>query len=74
MTEKEAAETWCPKAKMGEPRLNADDRDSVRHDRCIGPKCAWWRWDVDKNRTRSSCEGFKGLEAYHGYCGVAGRP
>lgn len=48
MTEIEAESAWCPKAKMGEPRLFADNRESVRHDRCIGRRCMWWRWSEEQ--------------------------
>ena len=44
MTEAEMAEVWCPQAKINEPRLFGDGCESVRHDRCIGSKCGWWRW------------------------------
>ena len=69
MTEQEAAETWCPKAEMDQPRLFETDRESVRHDRCIGRRCAWWRLDHDRNKATPN----DALEA-HGFCGVAGKP
>ncbi len=76
LTEKEAAEKWCPHARCS---ANSDEPSANRYAypsndpgvfaQCIGSRCMQWRWDVsvppgDGPLVRSDT----------GFCGLAGTP
>lgn len=63
MTEKQAAEKWCPMA--GEQRMQR------QHEHCLGSDCAVWRWhDVSNERGEVI---ILPPDQRVGYCGLAGK-
>lgn len=77
ITEKEAAQKWCPKVQVivmhqfGEHALltnRGERRDGSINMNCIGTACMWWRRGEDKLPQDD------GTLAETGYCGEAGKP
>lgn len=73
-TEIEAAECWCPFARIAETndegRIAGVNRDtsktlSGRDPRCIGSRCMAWRWNALASKREAE---------QVGYCGLAGKP
>lgn len=73
MTEKEAAEKWCPHVRQSDgpdvPVFNRGVKGNAHNDHennrgalcnCIGSACMAWRWVWGDNKK--------------GFCGLAGRP
>ena len=67
VTEKQAAEMWCPAANGGQPW-----QDKVVT--CIGPDCMWWRWWDSPKAAAYSKALEEGDGKARGYCGMAGKP
>lgn len=70
-------ELWCPMVRVQKfaPGGAATNQDT----RCIGPKCAMWRWS-NKARDRNGDwviiepSGVYGSVEKRGFCGLAGHP
>lgn len=77
-TEKEAAEKWCPHARViwvlggeaapgvGNVVFHSDTGES-NPVKCIGSRCMQWRWIETMNLRPVG-------ENPRGYCGLAGKP
>ena len=74
MTEKKAAECWCPFSRApangihGDVVLNRDsDGTADTGSLCMGSRCMAWRWTF-RNEVGGKTHGGPGT----GYCGLAG--
>lgn len=72
-TESQAAELWCPMSRIGVIReaggpTTVNDPTSINdfQGRCIGTRCAMWRWWDPTVRGQGSVD-------RKGYCGLAGK-
>jgi hypothetical protein len=64
LTEKEAAESWCPFSRVFDGRIeaavNRDWHGPVDGNECVASRCMAWRWGDPLHE--------------RGYCGMAGKP
>lgn len=80
LTEKEAAEKWCPHARVANnataPNRSADQRHVREQAMCIGSRCTQWRWRMidDPKRSGPGDRMLRLVPTDRGYCGIAGKP
>lgn len=83
VTEKEAAEKWCPHARVTEAgsgdgsswnRLNSEPALDIHGTRCIGSACMSWRWI--RTLVNDPAGGPNKIESTktYGMCGLSGPP
>lgn len=86
VTEKEAAEKWCPFARVTEAgsgdgsswnRLNTEPALDIPATKCVGSACMSWRQAWRHSQSGSVVAHFRPSSDPHwievGYCGLAGK-
>jgi len=84
-TEKEAIKKWCPHVRIavlagnGGASCNTHPEAEIDNDcRCVGSRCAMWRWSGTHAKEYATLNGEDHLiqsdATRQGFCGLAGKP